>query len=79
VYHNRVMEWASPWLTTCELWYSAWAMTRPLFTIVSCGTTRGSSPIGRLRPFWRSTFHSVERGRSPSIMMWPTGPLWTLA
>jgi hypothetical protein len=33
---------------------------KTLFTIVSCGLIRGSSPIGKLPPSWRSTFHAGE-------------------
>jgi hypothetical protein len=45
---------------------------------MSCGLIRGSSPIRKLLPSWRSTFHAVEWGRCPSIMMWLTGLLWML-
>jgi hypothetical protein len=79
VYHYRVDGVGISMADHLRAMVLRWAMIRPLFTIVSCGLTRGSSPIVRLRPFWRSTFHSMERGRSPTIMMWPTGPLWTLA
>jgi hypothetical protein len=75
VYHYRADGVGIPMADHLRAMALRSVMIRPLFTIVSCGLIHGSSPIGKLLPSWRSTFHAVELGRCPSIMMWLIGLL----
>jgi hypothetical protein len=60
VYHYRADGVGIPMADHLRAMVLRLGYDKALFTIMSCGLIRGSSPIRKLLPSWRSTFHAVE-------------------